>query len=26
LPLPGATAEAMDAWISAGVTPGEAGT
>jgi transposase len=25
LPLPGATAEAMDAWITAGVTQGEAG-
>jgi len=25
LPLTGATAEAMDAWITAGVTPGEAG-
>jgi transposase len=25
LPLPGATAEAMDAWITAGVTKGEAG-
>jgi transposase len=24
-PLTGATAEAMDAWITAGVTPGEAG-
>jgi transposase len=26
LPLPGATAEAMDAWSTAGVTQGEAGT
>ena len=24
-PLPGTTAEAMDAWSTAGVTPGEAG-